>query len=182
MRWERLFADLAAQYDAADDAEFSGEVADRSRREIALVPFGDRLRSADGPVQIGVAGSDPVEGTVAACGPDWVLMATAAGVETLLPLGALAWVRGLTPHAESERSIVAARLGLAYVLRGLARDRAEVTVIAHTGEYFTGTIDRVGADFLELAEHPLGEPRRAGAVRSTRSIPLSALSALRRQG
>lgn len=181
MRWERLFADLEAQYDAAADAEFSGEVADRSRREIALVPLADRLRSTDGLVQVGVVGADPVEGTVAACGPDWVLFTTDAGVETLVPLGAIIWVRGLAPHAESEGSVIAARLGLGYALRGLARDRAEVTVVVRTGERLTGTIDRVGADFMEMAEHPLGEPRRAGAVRSTRAVPFSALCALRRQ-
>lgn len=180
MRWERLFADLEAQYDAAADAEFSGEVADRSRREIALVALADRLRSADGVVQVGIAGSDSVEGTVAACGPDWVLFAAETGIETLVPLDAIAWVRGLTPRAEADASVVAARLRVGYALRVLARDRAEVTVAVRTGERFTGTIDRVGADFVELAEHPLGEPRRTGAVRSTRAVPFTALGALRR--
>jgi len=157
-------------------------VVDRSRREIALVPLADRLRSTDTAVQVGAAGSDAVAGVVTACGPDWVLLATEAGAETLVPLGAVAWVRGLAPHAEPERSAVAARLGLGYVLRGLARDRAEVTLTARSGERFTGTIDRVGADFVELAEHPLGEPRRARVVHSTRVIPLTALSTLHRRG
>jgi hypothetical protein len=181
VRWERLFADLEAQYDAAADAEFSDEVADRSRREIALVPVADRLRSTEGTVQVGIAGSEPVEGAVAGCGPDWVLLAVAAGVETLVPFDAIVWVRGLAAHAQPEGSLVVARLGLGFALRGLARDRSEVTVIARTGERFSGTIDRVGADFLDLAEHPLGEPRRAGAVRTIRAIPFTALSALRHQ-
>lgn len=180
MRWERLFADLEAQADAADDADFSDEVADRTRREIALVPIADRLRSTEGHVLVGIAGSEPVEGAVGCSGPDWVLLVADSGAETLVPLGAIVWVRGLAPHAEAERSLVAARLGLGVALRGLARDRAEVTVMSRGGERFTGTIDRVGADFVELAEHPLGEPRRAGAVRSTRAIPFSGLSALRR--
>jgi len=181
VRWERLFGDLEAQYDAAADAEFSDEVADRSRREIALVLLADRLRSTEGTVQVGIDGSEPVEGSVTASGPDWVLLVSDAGVETLVPLAAIVWVRGLTPHAEAERSAVAARLGLGFALRGLARDRAEMTVTNRTGERFTGTIDRVGADFVDFAEHPLGEPRRAGAVQSIRAIPFSALSALRRQ-
>jgi hypothetical protein len=176
-----LFADLEAQYDAATEAGFSGEVADRSRREIALVPLADRLRSKDGQAQVGIAGADPVVGAVAACGPDWVLLVTEAGAETLVPLAAIVWVRGLTTLAEATTSVVAARLGLGYALRGMARDRAEMTVIVRTGERLTGTIDRVGADFVDLAEHPLDEPRRAGVVRSTRAIPFTALSALRRQ-
>jgi hypothetical protein len=181
VRWERLFADLEAQYDAATEAGFSGEVADRSRSEIALVPLADRLRSTDGQAQVGIAGADPVVGAVAACGPDWVLLVTEAGAETLVPLAAIVWVRGLTTLAEATTSVVAARLGLGYALRGMARDRAEMTVIVRTGERLTGTIDRVGADFVDLAEHPLDEPRRAGVVRSTRAIPFTALSALRRQ-
>lgn len=181
MRWERLFGDLEAQYDAATDAEFSGEVADRSRREIALVPLADRLRSTEGTAQVGIAGTEPVEGAIVACGPDWVLLASDAGAETLVPLAAITWVRGLAAHAEPEGSVVAARLDLRFALRGLARDRAEVTVVTRTGERFTGTVDRVGADFVDLAEHPLGEPRRTGAVQSTRVIPLTGLSALRRQ-
>jgi hypothetical protein len=181
VRWERLFADLEAQYDAAEEAEFSGEVADRSRREVALVPLIDRLRSADGPIHVGVVGIDPVLGEVAACGPDWVLFATDGGAELLVLMAAIAWVRGLTTHAEATSSVVSARLGLGYALRGLARDRAEMSVSLRTAERLTGTIDRVGADFIDLAEHPIAEPRRAGAVRSARTIPFGALSALRRQ-
>lgn len=181
VRWERLFADLEAQYDAAADAEFTDEVADRSRREIALVPLADRLRSTEDPAHIGLAGSESIQGAIVGCGPDWVLVVDEAGVDTLVPLAAIAWVRGLTPQAESEGSVVGARLGLGFALRGLARDRAEVTVVVRTGERFVGTIDRVGADFVDLAEHPLGEPRRAGAVRSIRTIPFATLSALRHQ-
>lgn len=181
MRWERLFADLEAQYDAAADAEFSGEVADRSRREIALVALIDRLRSTVGSAQIGVAGTDPVTGEVVSCGPDWVLLATESGAEALVPAAAIVWVRGLSTLSEPAASAVTARLGLGYALRGLARDRAEMTVVIGTGERFSGTVDRVGADHIDLAEHPVGEPRRAGAVRSIRTVPFSALSMLRRQ-
>ncbi len=43
----------------------------------------------------------------------------------------------------------------------------------------TGTIDRVGADFLELAVHAAWEPRRAGSVRSVALVPLSAIVLVR---
>lgn len=181
MRWERLFADLDAQFEAAAEAELSGEVADRSRREMAQVALADRLRSAEGSAQFGVLGSEPVSGEVTGCGPDWILLAGDGGVEMLVPLAVIIWVRGLSARSEPETSVVRARLGLGYVLRGLARDRAEVTLVVRSGERLTGTIDRVGADVIDLAEHPLGEPRRAAAVTSARAIPFAALSVLRRQ-
>lgn len=180
MRWERLFADLEAQLDAAEDAEFAGEVADRSRREIALITLAARLRSTDDEVQVGLGAAEVVRGRVVGSASEWALLADGA-VETLVSLAAVRWMRGLPATAETSDSVVAARLGLGYALRGVARDRAETTVVLTTGERLTGTIDRVGADFIDLAEHPLGEPRRAVAVQSIRTVPFAALAALRRQ-
>src|SRR4051812_39962675 len=112
VRWERLFADLEGQFDIAAEAELSGEVADRSRREVALVPLADRLRSTDGPTQVGVAGAEPIHGVVEACGPDWVLLVADGGVETLVPHTAIVWMRGLSVHAAATTSVVARRLAL----------------------------------------------------------------------
>ena len=180
MRWERLFADLEAQYDAAAQAELAAEVADRSRRELATIRLTDRVRTTVGEVQVGVTGCEPIHATITACGPDWLLAAEGVA-EVLVPLRAVSWVRGLSTVADPATSSVAARLDLGYALRGIARDRAEVTVVLCSGERLTGTVDRVGADFVDLAEHPLGEPRRPGAVRSARTISFDALAALRRQ-
>jgi hypothetical protein len=180
VRWERLFADLEAQFDAAQEAGFASEVADRSRRELALITLADRLRSAGAGVQMGLGAGEVVRGDVVGCGPDWVLLED-DGAETLVSLGAVGWIRGLPSSAEVSSSTVVARLGLGHALRGLARDRAETTVVLTTGDRLTGTVDRVGADFVDLAEHPLGEHRRASAVQSVRTIPFSALAALRRQ-
>jgi hypothetical protein len=180
MRWERLFADLEAQLAAAEDADFSSEVADRSRRELALVQLADRMRASTGRTQVRLDGGESLYGVVAGSGADWVLLAD-DGAETLVPLAAVAWVRDLPMQSDGPGSPVTGRLGLGHALRALARDRAETTVLLRTAERLTGTLDRVGADFVDLAEHPLGEPRRAGAVTSTRTIPFSALAALRRQ-
>lgn len=180
VRWERLFADLEAQFEAAEEAEFASEVADRSRRELALVRLADRIRSTDGAIHLALGAGQVVRGNVLGCGPDWVLVAD-EGVETLIPLVAVGWFRGLSSAAEPSGSVVTARLGLGYALRGIARDRASTIVLLMNGDRVTGTLDRVGADFVDLAEHPLDEPRRAATVRSVRTIPLASLAALRRQ-
>lgn len=180
VRWARLFADLEAQLDAAEDAEFASEVADRSRREIALTTLTDRIRSVSGDIQMGLGAGEVVRGRVVGCGPGWVLLAD-AGVETLVALRAVGWIRGLSIAAETSTSVVTARLDLGYALRGIARDRAPTVIVLVNGDRLSGTVDRVGADFVDVAEHPVDQPRRSGAVQSTRTIPLASLAAVRRQ-
>jgi hypothetical protein len=174
-----MFADLEAQYDAADASALAGEIADRSRRELVLVTVTDRLRACVGPVTLGLRGHAPVTGTVAAIGADWVLIAEGT-VEVLVISAAVIWVRGLPFQAEPERSALAARLDLGYVLRGVARDRAGVRLLLNDGSAMTGTIDRVGRDFVDVAEHAPDEPRRADSVHSARTVPFGALVAVRR--
>jgi hypothetical protein len=74
---------------------------------------------------------------------------------------------------------VTRRLDLRFAIRGLARDRATLQVLLSSGQILTGTFDRVGSDFAELAEHPSGELRRPGGVRAVRLVSLSAISAVR---
>jgi hypothetical protein len=64
-------------------------------------------------------------------------------------------------------------------LRGLARDRAPVQVVLDDGTALHGTIDRVGADYLELAEHPGDLHRRADAVRGVRTVVIDAVVLVR---
>jgi hypothetical protein len=49
------------------------------------------------------------------------------------------------------------------------------------GRTVIGTLDRVGADFVELAEHAAGEPRRAAEVRDVLLLPVQAIVLVRRQ-
>jgi hypothetical protein len=47
-----------------------------------------------------------------------------------------------------------------------------------TGVVTTGTIDAVGADVVDLSEHPGDEPRRQGSVVARRLVPFSAIACL----
>jgi len=80
------------------------------------------------------------------------------------------------PQSEGK---VAARLDLGYALRGIARDRSAVSLVLVDGSTCAGTIDRVGADFIEVAEHPAAEARRAEAVIGVRTVPRTALAIVR---
>ena len=181
MRWRDLFDDLGAQLDAAAAAELAGEVAERSRSEAGRVRAVDRIAAAAGaPVHLTVCGLGPVRGVLSDAGPDWLLLDEGAGREALVPLARVLAVGGLPRGAAApDDGPVARALDLRWALRGLARDRAGVVVVLRDGSAVTGTVDRVGADFVEVAEHAAGELRRAAAVRGVRLVPLPAVALVR---
>ena len=185
VRWDALFADLEAQLDAADADELAAEIADRGRGELARLRVVDRLRGAVGSVVTAGLGhgerGDHVEGTVAAVGSDWVLLAPAGQPHALIPLRTVAWWRDLPVTAADPGSVgpVEAKLDLRFVLRRLARDRASLLLVLRDGSRLTGTIDRVGADFVDVAEHPVDTARRAGALSGSRTVPVSAVTLVR---
>jgi len=182
VRWDRLFSDLDAQLAAADAAELAGEVSDRTRREVGRLHLADRAGLALGAeVTIGLGAAGTASGRLEREGPGWWLLTGNGGMDQLVCTDAITWVSGLPALAADPeaQSVVQARLGLNYALRGIARDRSPVTVVLRDASACAGTIDRVGADFLDLAEHAPGEPRRAGAVRSARSIALPAIAVVR---
>lgn len=182
MRWERLFGDLEAQFAASDAVELDAEVADRTRREVARLRLVDRLDAAIGDsVDLTVAGAGAVSGVLRRVGPDWALLEAPSRPDALVRLAAVLTVRGLSVRAREPGSEgpVLSRLSLGYALRGIARDRAPVVVVRRDGATSTGTIDRVGADFVDLAEHPLGEPRRPRHVTGTILLTFAAIAVVR---
>ncbi len=183
VRWESLFADLDAQMEELEAAELASEVADRTRREIARFRLVDRLRPAFGhPVTVFTFGGGKLAGRVGGVGSDWLLVAEDFRVEALVPLDAITGITGLggltaSPGSEGK---VAAKLTLGYALRGIARDRSPVLVALRDGTGVTGTIDRVGADFLEMAEHGPAEIRRTRDIRGIRTVPFAGIAFVRR--
>ena len=182
MRWAALFADLEAQLDAAERDELAGEVADRTRRELARLGLADRLRAAVGcEVTVSLGSAATVTGTIQRVGPEWFLLCDRRAAEVLVVSAAVAWIGELPAVADDPANVgaVAGGLGLGYVLRTIARDRAAVTVVLRDGPTVTGTVDRVGADFVDLAEHPADEPRRREHVRGVRTIGFTAMALVR---
>jgi hypothetical protein len=182
VRWDRLFDDLEAQLELADREDFAAQVTDRSRREIALVHLVDRLRQARGaPVELTIHGAGSLRGVIQRVGQGWLLLGVSSQPAALVPSHAILAVRGL-PGAATEPATVGAvesRLDLGHVLRVIARDRSPVTLVLVDGSTCAGTLDRVGADFVDLAEHAPGEPRRAGEVSGIRAVTFAGLAAVR---
>jgi hypothetical protein len=183
MRWDGLFADLEAQAAALDQATRAAEVDERTRGEIGTLSVSDRLRAAVGStVRLQCAGGVVASGLLLRVGPDWVLIDEGGGHEVVVAGWAVLTVRGLRRDVVVPGSVgvVESRLGLRHALRGIARDRSGVRVYLLDGSTLEGTIDRVGADFIEVAVHPAGEPRRRRDVREIELVPLRAVTAVRR--
>jgi hypothetical protein len=182
MRWEQLFEDLASQLEHMSQAERDSEIADRTRAELARVSILDRLRASVGRnITCALSEGGVVRGRLDRVGADFVLLTQAHG-ETLVPLSAMALLEGVGQGAVSAdvAGRVVSRLGLAAVLRSLARDRSTVRLRIGGDRVLVGTVQRVGSDFLELAVHDAEESPRRGTVRATPLVPLEGLVSVER--
>lgn len=175
VRWDRLFGDLEAQMDADDRASFEAEVGDLVRAERAVVRLVDRLRAHVGcDVVLHLVAGEPARGELLEVGSDWVLLRSGAK-DVLVPGVAVASVSGLSRSAVTDDAKPGRSLRLTTVLRGLAGDRSPVAVELAGGSTLHGTIDRVGADHVDLAVHALDEPRRQASVAGARTLVTAAI-------
>ena len=182
VRWEELFADLESQADAAEAAELAAEVAERTRHEVGRLRLVDRLRVATGgTVVVRVRGAGALTGQVADVGADWVLLEEPDGRAALVPLREVLALSGVGARSDlpGSEGAVEQRLDLRYALRRLVRDRAAVEVVLVDGTAVAGTLDRVAADHVDLAQHAAGQARRARAVQQVLLLPLGALALVR---
>ena len=197
MRWDNLFDDLESQLEQELGAEEGDLLAEEERLRLGRLAVRDRMiamtRQGDGPgeqLRLALRDGSAVSVAVGSIGRDWLVgeLIGARRGSCVVPMGAVA---ALLPTAEQlARSVAAepavepsaslsARLGLAFVLRDLCRRRAGVDLSTASGERVHGTIDRVGRDHLDLAEHEPGVPRRAASVDRIRILPFSELLLVR---
>lgn len=186
MRWEQLFDDIEARFEAMAEADELADVADRRRVEQGAVTMSARLAGALGAtVRLGTSIGIVVSGVLASIGPDWALLREGPDRDVLIRLDAVTVVEGLTLSTGRPLTGVALRLDLRRSLRAIARDRSPVAIgvpgeaAGGTSSELTGTIDRIGADFIEMALHAPWEPRRAAAVRAVVLVPLAAVVIVR---
>lgn len=183
MRWAALFDDLEAQAEQLAVDERAAEVAERVRAEVGALRLLDRARgAASRPIRLQVRGVGALAGVLRRAGTQWWLIDQDAGNEVVVVVAAVLSAGGFGRHSAvpGSEGVVASRLGLRHVLRGIARDRSAVHVDLVDGSSVDGTLDRVGADFIELARHAPGETRRLRDVLDTEVIPTAALAAVRR--
>ena len=179
-RFDALFAGLEAQLDAtsaADDDVAVEEIERAARSEVTLL---DRLRgAARQPVVVEIADHGPVAGEVAEVGRDVVVLRADDGDWAIPPWGIAAVIGADDRSAPADG--IAERLGFTALARRWSMERSVVRVFRRGGAPLDGTIDRVGADHFDLAEHDPGVPRLPSEVRRSLAVPLAAITAVRRR-
>ena len=194
MRWQNLFDDLESQLESGLGAEEVDLLAEEERLRLGRLTLRDRVRALHAEAPASALGLTLRDGErlalrTAAVGRDWVAGELDAGVlrSAIVPLAAVASLDPVGDQlslslrvdpAPEPPTALSARLGLAFVLRDLSRRRAAVELHV-AGHRVHGTIDRVGRDHLDLAEHAAGEPRRTAAVARIRIVAFASLDLVR---
>lgn len=193
MRWDRFFDDLEDQLASEWEAERAALDTEAERLRLSRVQLVERLTLLavrdSGPAVVAsfdLADGATLRASVTGVGADWVALAPSeGGGAVVVPFSSIAAI-GM-PHADllrtarpaPARSPLTDRLTFGFVLRDLVRRRAGVVVHLVSGRVLTGTIDRAGADHLDLALHEPGAPRRADAVSGYRLVPFAAVAWIR---
>lgn len=193
MRWDRFFDDLEDQLASEWEAERAALDTEAERLRLSRVALRDRLhaliaRDRDAPTpSFEFSDGTRLAGEVTGVGADWVAVETpdARGGALLVPLGAIVEI-GM-PHADVLRtarpgpapSSLVDRVTLGFVVRDLVRRRVAVAIALRTGRVLSGTIDRAGADHLDIALHDPGTPRRVDLVTGHRVVPFGSISWIR---
>lgn len=168
MRWDALFADLQAQWEAQRHQDLEVETVEALQIERARTPLADRIRAHTGSsLQLELPAVGRIECEIGEVGSDW-LSGQQRGRSILIPMGALLGVHSLGWKAQPEASSTRRRLSITSPLRALAQHREEVTVTTASGPPVEGVLYAAGQDHFDLAD----QQRRV-------TIPVSALVMLR---
>ena len=195
MRWDDLFDDLEGQLEHELGAEEVDLRAEEERLRLGRLALRDRLLAMVRPghsdeLRVALRDGTVVSLSVGSLGRDWMvgeLRGPRRG-SCLLPLAAIASVlptpdqlaRSLAADPASDSgAALSGRLGLSFVLRDLCRRRAPLEIGTTSNERLYGTLDRVGRDHVDLAEHEPGVPRRTASVARIRIVPLAELLVVR---
>ncbi|MFD1720069.1 hypothetical protein [Amnibacterium endophyticum] len=187
MRWDELFADLEGQLEDGIGSQEREEQAEEERLQVGRAALRDRLRAiamVREPIHLRLVDASTIDLAPRTVGRDWLSGDLSGGAQAVLPLGAVAAVLPTAEQLARSREPAPAegaltdRLGLAFVLRDLARRRRAVQLTT-TGGVLTGTLDRVGRDHVDLAVHPADAWRRASAVSRIELLPLASVLLVR---
>ncbi|WP_454118123.1 hypothetical protein [Microbacterium lacticum] len=189
MRWDRFFEDLEDQLDSEWEAERAALDTEAERLRLSRVALRERLVALTRePRALGLHLHDGGvhTGRLVRVGADWcALVGDGPAGAVLVPLWSIGEIAapvdallGSVRDAEAGAAL-GQRMGFGFVLRDLVRRRIPVTLHLVGGRTLDGTIDRAGADHLDIALHEPGAPRRTANVTGYRLVPFGGVLAVR---
>jgi hypothetical protein len=176
----RLFDDLEAAFEAGLRREAEQEALAAVRAELGTTVLWEQLARRVGAQTTVLAGARVLRGINVASYPEFLVLRGDDGTEHLVRYGPAVSIAlpaeplGLQPTSTPS----ARRYQFTLALRELARRREPVRIELADAGGVDGTIEAVGSDYLEVAEHDPGEARRRAAVRSRRFIGFAAVVAV----
>ena len=176
----RVFDELEAEFEEGLRQEAEQQTVAAVRAELGATVLWEQLARRVGTEMVVYAGTQVLRGSAVASHPEFLVLRGADGAEHLIRYGPAVSVALLAEPAALRPAPgpAARRHQLALALRELARRREPVRVHLVDGTAVAGTIEAVGSDYLQVAEHDLGEPRRRPAVRARRFIGFAAVAAV----
>jgi hypothetical protein len=173
----RLFEELEAEFEASLRREADQQTVAALRAQAAETLLWEALARRVGSDVAVQAGPRWFRGTLVASYPDFfVIRDRLSRTQYLVRLGPAVSV-ALPPEPQALRLLPAPpRYRFILALRELARRREPVRLELADGNDIAGTIEVVGNDHLEIAEHNFGEARRQTALTGRRLLALAAVA------
>jgi hypothetical protein len=199
VRWDLFFEDLEDQLASEWEAERAALDTEAERLRLSRMELRSRLTalvataSPDGaaPPSLELSDGSTLSARIEALGADWLAVVPADGARRGMSIVPLASIRGVglaygdllrSARPAERRPGLSERMTFGFVMRDVARRRVPVAVGTASGRVLTGTIDRAGADHLDLALHEPGAARRAGDVLGYRLVPFGSVGWVRLDG
>lgn len=174
---ERLLKELSAEFELELRREAEQAAAAATRAQAGQVALWERLSRLTGGAVTVQSGPMRVHGTLLASYPDLFTVRSADGWHHLVhpgPTISVVLAPGSGPLRLAGGGVNG--YGFALAMRELSRRREPVRILLAAAGMVAGTIEIVGNDYLELAEHDPGEARRRAAVTAHRLLPFSAVA------
>jgi hypothetical protein len=173
----RLFEELEAEFEASLRREAEQQTVAALRAQAAETLLWEALARRVGSDVAVQAGPRWFRGTLVASYPDFfVVRDRVSRAQYLVRLGPAVSVTLPTEQQALRLLPSPPRYRFVLALRELARRREPVRLELADGNETAGTIEVVGNDHLEIAEHSLGEARRQAALTGRRLLALAAIA------
>jgi hypothetical protein len=172
----RLFEELEAEFEASLRREAEQEAVAALRAQAAETLLWEALARRVGIEVVIQTGSRLYRGTLLASYPDFFVIRGSSRTQHLVRLGRAVSVSLPIDQKQLRPLVPTPRYRFVLALRELARRREPVRLELADGNIVDGTIELVGGDHLELAEHDLAEARRSSAITGRRLLAFAAVA------